>query len=309
MKQEKLYDEQYLLELEDISFKPIFILGLHRSGTTILYKMLNETKQFDVVTAYHILNYEKILYNHINNLKTNAKDQLNQLFKDKGVIDRKIDHIKVNADYAHEYGYILSKHSSSNKINNKNLRLFNEMCKKIKYVSKNKKPLLLKNPFDYANFIFIKKNFPNARFIFITRKPLNIINSTMKVLNDLMNEKNNYAVLFSKKYNKYFENPLLLNTLRFYCSSLLPFGLFRVINQSAKETKFFLKNIKKIPEEDYMIIRYEDLCTETNKIMMETMDFLKIKSDIDFNRYISVREIELLPNVNFLKKFIEFKMK
>lgn len=307
--QKKIFDEQYLTELENITYKPIFILGLHRSGTTILYEMLNKTNHFNVVTSYHILNYNKILYNYIKNLDIEEKNQLNAFFKKMRIIDRGFDNIKIDADYAHEYGYILHNYSFSNEINLKNLKLFEEICKKINYISDNNKPLLLKNPYDFTNFVFIKKNIPNVKFIFIVRNPLNIINSTMKMLKNISYEKNLYTALFSKNYNKYFANPLLLNIYKFYSSSILPFGLFRVINQSVKETNFFLNNIIKIHEEDYICIRYEDLCMQTNKIMEQVLDFLNIKSDIEFSQFISTRENKLLPNVKFFKGYIEFKMK
>ena len=34
-------DQQYLDKIENITYKPIFIMGLQRSGTSILYKILN----------------------------------------------------------------------------------------------------------------------------------------------------------------------------------------------------------------------------------------------------------------------------
>ena len=37
-------DKKHLEKLENIEFQPVFILGLHRSGTSILYKILIATK-------------------------------------------------------------------------------------------------------------------------------------------------------------------------------------------------------------------------------------------------------------------------
>lgn len=37
---------------------PVFILGLHRSGTTILYEMLASTGAFDVLTAWHVIEFD-----------------------------------------------------------------------------------------------------------------------------------------------------------------------------------------------------------------------------------------------------------
>ena len=151
-------DEPYQHHLQNITFTPIFILGLHRSGTSILYKILAETQHFNITTAYHILNYDELITNHLNHQETQAKQQLNNYFKSQGISDRKIDKIKVTADYAHEYVYVFMKHHLPNQLTPQNKELFDTLCKKIQYISENNKPLLLKNPFDFANFFTIITN-------------------------------------------------------------------------------------------------------------------------------------------------------
>ncbi len=88
-------DYKYLPITKNISFKPIFIMGLHRSGTSILYKMLASTKKFNTVTAYHILNYDELLYNKVNNLEEKAIKDLEIIFKNKGITNRKIDNLQI----------------------------------------------------------------------------------------------------------------------------------------------------------------------------------------------------------------------
>ena len=69
-------DDHYLHKLDGISFMPIFIMGLHRSGTSILYKMLGATRHFNTVTAYHILKYDELLYNFTKNKEKTVKRAL-----------------------------------------------------------------------------------------------------------------------------------------------------------------------------------------------------------------------------------------
>jgi hypothetical protein len=45
-------DSLYLGVLKNISFQPVFIMGDHRSGTTLLYQMLDAAQCFNVVRAY-----------------------------------------------------------------------------------------------------------------------------------------------------------------------------------------------------------------------------------------------------------------
>ena len=57
---------------------------MHRSGTSILYKMLTETGNFNPVTAYHLINYNELLFNHHQNKEEQAKQELTESLKKKG---------------------------------------------------------------------------------------------------------------------------------------------------------------------------------------------------------------------------------
>ena len=283
-------------------------MGLHRSGTSILYKMLGETGKFNILTTYHVYDYDRLIYNHIKKIEDERKKNLNDLFKSKGITNRKLDNIQVTADYAYEYVYIFSKKNFTEKINDSNSWLFEEFCKKISYISDNKKPILLKNPYDYANFLYIKKKYPNAKFIFINRNPLSTIDSNMRGWRTLMKEKNEYTAIFSKSYTKIFSNPLLLFLTRaFY--SWTPFGLLKVIRTCSAGTKYFLKNKNLLSDGDFISIKYEDLCKEPNKIIGDILKFLDLNSDIDFTKFIKPRNLKFGSDVDFFKKYIYSKMK
>jgi hypothetical protein len=166
---EQNLDNQYIDHMKNTTFNPVFILGLHRSGTTILYRMLNETGNFNVLTLYHVLYFDRLLYDQINHIEGKEKDRLNALLKEKGITNRKTDAIRVTAEYEHEYVYIFSQRNYPRKINENNRELFELLCKKITYLSGNDKPILLKNPYDYPKFLSIKKMYPHAKFVFIQR--------------------------------------------------------------------------------------------------------------------------------------------
>ncbi|NEN93018.1 MAG: sulfotransferase [Okeania sp. SIO3H1] len=70
-------DRPYLDLCSKIDFSPIFIMGEHRSGTTLLYKSLVATECFNCVTAYHIIKYDQILSNYINQTEYQNYYQLN----------------------------------------------------------------------------------------------------------------------------------------------------------------------------------------------------------------------------------------
>ena len=308
-KQTTTLDDKYIDKIQNLSFQPVFILGLHRSGTTILYKLLNETKEFNVFTLYHLLYYDSLLYNYINNVEEKKKNELNRLLKEKNIVTRKTDHISVTADYEHEYVYIFSERNLPSKITNKNKQLFEELCKKLVFISGNNKPILLKNPYDFPNFLFIKQNISNAKFIFIHRNPLEVISSTMRLWRTRLAIKDEFATLYSKQYTEVFKNPFLLFMMRLYYTSCLPLGVFSVIWRSASGVRYYLKNIKYLSENDYVSIKYEDLCREPNDVINKVLGFLNMRNNLDFSDSIKPRGLRLTPEVDFLKKFIYKTMK
>ncbi len=297
-------DSPYLQLLDTVSFQPIFILGLHRSGTSILYKMLGETRHFNIVSAYHILRFDELVYNMIHRTEDDVKAELTELFHTQGITHRGIDHLQITPDFAQEYVYLLTKKSHSKKITPENVSLFKVLCRKIMYISQNKKPILLKNPYDFSNFLFLKTIFPNAYFIFIHRDPVNVVDSTLRAWQTLLAQKNPYTVLFSDEYASVFENPLYLWLSRLYYASFFPIGFFSIIHQAKHMTSYYLSNIDKLPSQQYISVRYEDLCQEPNTVLTSILQLLGLKTEVDFQRYIQPRQLDVLPVVQQFKRYI-----
>jgi hypothetical protein len=304
-------DNKYIEKLQNVSFNPVFILGFHRSGTSILYKMLVETDNFNPITAYHIIKYDQLLYNHLKNQEKNVKYAFNKYLKDFGQTDRGIDRLKISADFPEEYRFLFTENNYKPYITIENLHLFIELCKKIQFISKNNKSLLLKNPFDFPNFVFIKESFPEAKFIFIHRNPINVLNSNIKSINDLFEKKNLYGTMLITKYKKIVNNPLALNLYRFY---LILTALSRTVSDIKRMTKiseYYLKNIKTLDKRSYISIRYEDLCSEPEIAMSNLINFLniKMKTKINYCRYIKIRKTILLNESKILHPYMKKMMK
>ena len=301
----KNLDAQYLEKIKKVEFTPIFILGLHRSGTSILYKMLTETQEFNPVTAYHIINYDQLLYNSIKNKENKAKKELTKYLQSQGQKNRVIDKLKITADFAEEYGFLLRKYSSKYYITKNNVAKFIELGKKIQFISKNNKPLLLKNPYDLPNFPYIKSTFPTAKFIFIHRHPYRSISSLVKAVKLILKTRNSYTSLLFRDYNTAFENPLLLHSYRLAFSKYLPFGTILLSNMAARNLKKYMKNINQIPKKDYINLTYETLCEKPQETMQNILEFLEIKNiRIDFSTYIKPRKIRTDQSVINIKSFI-----
>ena len=302
-------DEQHIKKIENINFQPVFILGFYRSGTSIFYKMLSETNCFNPVIAYHLIKYDELLHNHINKIEGNTKKDLTNYLQ-KIQKDRKIDRLKISADFAEEYGFLLSSRTSQSTISKKNLNLFTELGKKIQFISENNKPILLKNPIDLSNFIFIKKHFPNAKFIFLHRHPFNVSSSFIKAFRLLLTEKSPYVSILLKQYNQLYDYRLLLFTFRILTGSLSPIGMMILIKFYSLLINKYLKNISNLSQGDFIEITYENLCEKPNKTMNEIFDFLKIETkNLDFSNYIKTRKTNLDPNVKKFHSFVYKNMK
>ena len=304
-------DYNYLDRLENIEFTPIFIMGVQRSGTSILYKILSKTNNFNFVTAYNAIRNSELIYNHINNLEKKSKNELNDFLKTKSQTSRGIDNLAVTSDFPEEYGFVLAQKTSTSKITPKSYKIFENFCKKIQYISKNDKLLLLKNPFDFSNYVYIKSVFPKSKFIFIHRNPLNTLNSQLKAMRTLTKNKSEYMALLSPGYDKLHDNKVLLQFYKFLYSSKTPFRINSAIKNLAESTKYYLENIDHLKKEDYVITKYEDLCEKPSEEINKVLSFLSLKqvSNKDINSQINPRKTIFLKEITRNEEVIKQKMK
>jgi len=305
------FDKRYLDRIKDIRFNPIFIMGVQRSGTSILYKILNATGQFHIVTAYNLINYHRLVYDRIHDIEDQSKAELRERFSNMSQDDRGIDRLKITPDFAEEYGFLLAQKTNVSKMNEENVSIFNELCKKITFLSESEKPLLLKNPFDFANFLFIKKRYPEAKFVFIHRNPMNTLNSQLKAMRTLLSKKSGYMAILSPWYNKIFEHRIKLKYYQFLYSSKTSIRVNSAINKLALSTNYFIENKSKLNENhDYLNVRYEDLCNDPEVIIKKIFTFLSINppEGFDYESYIKPRNIAQLEELVKRRDIIERKM-
>jgi len=299
-------DNRYLDRLRDVSFQPVFILGLHRSGTSILYKMLESTGRFNSVTAYHIAFYNQLLRNHIEGREEAAKREFNKVLRQKNHRDRGIDRLKMSADLPLEYAFLLGKNYLFNQLNERNFAVFEEMCKKIQFIEGRSKRLLLKNPWDFSNFLFIKQKLPSAKFVFIHRRPLHVISSSLRALRVLVNQRTVYSEMVSPLAREAVNNPALSALGKMLLSPPVPPGLFLVVEQRARDACYFLRNLRHLSSQDYVNVRYEDLCSATERTMDKILNFLAIEENPEqFNAFINPRGLSLCPEVKRFQGYIQ----
>lgn len=289
-------DASYLDKIKGTRFAPLFILGDHRSGTTLLYKILAETRCFNIVTAYHVIKYDEVLHNYVEGREGTARGELAETFAELGLTNRVIDGTLVSPDLPEEYGFVIDP-GSRPKVNDKTLPGFIELCTKIQYISNSSRPLLLKNPWDTLSFVYIKKRFPESKFVFIHRHPTAVINSQMRAIRSLLESKNGYAALTARWYQELFDNPIRLFGARLLFSPTFPILERTVARHVTLICDYFSRNISLLSPRDYISLRYEDLCEDPDSAIGRTIDFLGVQHSPagSYKRYIDARSPQLLP--------------
>ncbi|AFY39818.1 hypothetical protein Lepto7376_3638 [[Leptolyngbya] sp. PCC 7376] len=304
-------------KFEQQIFKPVFIMGDHRSGTTLLYQTLVKTNLFAYINAYQIIRFTEIIDDFEQGTTDSEIEKLTQKFQQLGIGDRVFDKVEVTPTLPEEYGFILSNAGYERFINQENISFMEEICQKSQYIQLQANYLLLKNPWCNPHFLFIKQQFPDAKFIFIHRNPSHVINSKLKAIRQTLSVWSPYTALISKRYSEIFKNPLRRAFYRMMYSNFFDLGVKRALSQSIESSTAYLEDIGKLDKHDYFELTYEEFCSNPNQRVQDILDFLNLNIDqkIDFSKNISPRKVDLLPEVEknlsviqeTFKKYLEEK--
>jgi hypothetical protein len=294
-------DEPYFSKIDNVHYRPVFILGLHRSGTTLLYELMWMTGSFNVITAYHALYYDELLANHFEGTADQAHQELNDWFVSLNIKTRFIDNVQMNADMPEEYGMILHAKSSKMTITKKNFPIFEQICRKIQVISDPSRILLLKNPWDFDRFLDLKKMMPEAKFVFIHRNPIHVLNSALKALHSSWSGTNPYISRLSKAYSRLHKIPLLRAISRWVTNPSSKGQLIQHIltERIVKIMTHYMQNIESLPPTEYVSVRYEDLCENPANLFPSVFDIAGVKPrfEVPFDEHIRLRPMRLLPTL------------
>jgi hypothetical protein len=265
-------DQPYLALLESLPSTLVFIMGCHRSGTSMLHHLLAYTGQVNYVTTYDVIHYDSMLSNRQTGREAEVKAALQQrLGAEK---DRGLDHLPVGADLPEEYRFILTTFEipmgwrARRRIDEvfaphltaRTLDKFLELCRKKHFLARQDLPLVLKDPADYYfNFLAVHQMLPQAKFIFIHRHPLPVLNSYLQSFGAMMESKSAYWSLLDPGYERLFSRMIftrMLASITMRTNWYTRLVLARLI----ASFRYYLDNISRIPEDRYAVLRYEDLC-------------------------------------------------
>jgi len=291
-------DDGYAHLFRDLTFEPVFIIGDHRSGTTVLYQLLASTGAFNILTAYDIIGYDELVAHHVAGTSDQARQALAARFATLGLDNRGIDGVRVEPDSPEEYGYII-ENSARPQLHPGTYPRFVEVCQKLRLIGGDR-PLLLKSPWDVLTFAYVKAAVPNSKFIFLHRHPLHVMQSQLAAVRSLMASRNEYVAMLSSWYRGLFSSPLALGLARAANSQRFGVGARVVGRHVTKVANYYLAHIDEIPAADYTELRYEDLCAAPEETLQRLLTFLgrRVEIPAGVRQFINPRNPRVLPEVS-----------
>lgn len=295
-------DQPLLHELQETRVRPVFIMGLHRSGTTFLYDCIARCFPVAQLSLYHLFYYGRLLTNHRDDNEQHDKDRLNRCFQALGITDRKIDRVPVNADEVEEYGFLLRQHSGSFKVGDQNATLFAELCQKLLAVQPSSQAVLLKNPWDTGNAAKILQLFPDARFVYISREPIDVLNSMLNASLAYLDGPQHYLELLlsrgqsRKGYRAGYAAWWLLRQARLLLGEgVISRGLRPLIARDvAKQVVNYRNEVASLPPSNAIELDYQRLVDNPAEVIRKLADFL----DLPFELPVEGFEVRTRKNSN-----------
>jgi hypothetical protein len=168
-----LEDQFYRKKWEHIEIrKPIFIIGPYRSGTTILQQVLSQHSAVATPRLYSdVLDLSPILASKYMRFLIRGKDY------------RKIDRIIVGVDSPQEGHGLITRYFDKDRVlyNRMNSNDIRNYMRKLLYLE-NKTRFLWKEPYLTVKIPDLVGLFPDARFIYLHRDPIECVNSKLKFI-------------------------------------------------------------------------------------------------------------------------------
>jgi len=188
-------DSRFEADLREVRPWPVFIIGLHRSGTTFLYQVVTSVFPVASLTVYHVVHYDRILLHHHDGTAAAARGELDGLFRSWSMATRRMDDVALSQAMPEEYGWVLRRRGGAFHTNAKTAPLLDEICRKLVFLTPSAEAVLLKNPWDTGHVRDLLTFFPDARFIFLQRDPVAIVNSQLRVAKNFGESKNPFVDL------------------------------------------------------------------------------------------------------------------
>ena len=176
---------------------PLFVLGVHRSGTTWLTSALSRHACCAPVSVRHLI--EAVDGEPL------SSSEVQQRLIDSGVRVRPGDARPVSPEMTEEYGYLLALAHGSSRTTRRSLPTLQSLIAKVASESPGEVPLL-RNPWDYAASHRLRGWLPSARFVFVHRDPVDTVGSAVEMFQDFWRAPHPYGLRASPRYQRAWQS-------------------------------------------------------------------------------------------------------
>jgi hypothetical protein len=303
-------DAPYVAHLPEAIPPLMFIMGCHRSGTSMLHHLLASSGAFNYITAYDIVKYDELLYNRAHRREDAVKAALQAYLST--LKTRGLDNLPVGVHYPEEYRFILSTFRLSFSLGARRkiqeffaphltpetYGKFLEMCRKKRALAAQPQTLLLKNPNDfYSHFLHIHSCFPTARMLFMHRHPLHILNSYVHSFGNILQEKSAYWALLDPGYHRLFGAASLKRCMALRAIQAR-WNLDLLARRLAESLQYYLDKSRLLLAGQALAMRYEDFCQDPHACLSRLESFLHVAMPHSLaDTFVQPRNLPLLPRV------------
>jgi hypothetical protein len=259
-------------QLKDVEAHPIFIIGLHRSGTTWLYGTLASLLPVAKLSVFDIVHYGELLTAHEDGTAPALRKALDARFN--GRRTRGFDEIPLSHATIDEYGAVLRHRAGPPFINARTLETFKELLRKLAFVQQ-RPHVLLKNPWDTKQGAFMAAHLPSAKFIFLRRDPIRILDSQIRAIDELLASENPLLAILMQ--GLLLENLIVSGARgvrRLVADRVFRRLLVRLVEKHiCEEIGFYHRSLASIPYARRVEVSYEDLIVDPAAALKHVVAF------------------------------------
>lgn len=268
-------DNDIIGEADTMPESMCFIAGCHRSGTTILHKLLASSPDVSYVSAYDIYYYPLSMTLRKQGLENDARQFLEEKLNQLGET-RQLDSIPIGPDEPEEFGFILpEQHFLHPRLVPDSQPHFEELCRKMRWLDP-KPTLILKNPNEfYGNLLAVAGMYPEARFVVVHRHPLMILHSQVRAWRQMVDDCNPYFAIMDPVFSKLIGDPQRrIKTQMVLHSEKGAYWIQDLLVRGFESYHEFTETVDAVR---ILEVRYEDLCREPSTHMASIQEWMGIE--------------------------------
>lgn len=259
----------------DYGFSPLFIIGAPRSGTTLIYQLITNYFKISYPSNLVELSHENIYFGFWLKYLF-FKNRPHNCFKSFYGLTESCGLNAPNEKGKYWWKWIPKSYLTAGQVDD---FVKNDANKKIlSIMNRYKKPIIFKHLTLGLQIPFVLETFPNAKFIFVKRKPVFTIQSLYKEVLAVGDNIFDWVGVWPKGYEKLIEMPRIEKISKY---------IHLVYNN-------LLENIKQIPQKNLLVINYDNLLND--------YDFLFKKLEKMYDKKLDRRINPFLPDIKISSK-------